>query len=275
MRRAAAKAEAPAVGAGTLVALVRERYEPTQGWCVFEQVPDATGYSQPTRRFADALALQTFPSRGITAHGFEVKVSRSDLVAELRQPKKAHAFQRFCSYWWLVVPDAELAAGLLLPETWGVLAIRRGKLHPVREAPQTEAESWSPGFVAAVLRTYQKALVPQRKLDELSAQIDAKVEERLAAAVEQAGYEGKRAGISLATLETAVQEFEDASGVRITPWQAGEIGEAVRTVLVLKRDRERLRGIAARVAQEAEMVAVHAGQVIAAVDDIAPPETKP
>ncbi|RUQ07027.1 hypothetical protein D8M34_06030 [Microbacterium sp. HSID17254] len=73
-------------------------------------------------RRADALYLPiTTGDRG-TIIGHEIKVSRSDVIAEVRDPHKADAWMRYCDRWWLVVSDASLIDGLDIPEKWGVMA---------------------------------------------------------------------------------------------------------------------------------------------------------
>ncbi len=99
--------------------------------------------AQPVRgvdRVVDYLVLDTYGAGDL--HGFEVKVTRSDLLAELRQPEKSGAWRVYCDMWWLVVPDAALAAGVL-PDGWGLLAPGPGgrlPLRVVRAAPQLDRE---------------------------------------------------------------------------------------------------------------------------------------
>ncbi|KAB2811035.1 hypothetical protein F9L07_03635 [Pimelobacter simplex] len=53
-------------------------------------------------------------------HGHEVKVSRSDWLAELRDPSKAATFQAHMHYWWLVAAARDIVRDDL-PEGWGLL----------------------------------------------------------------------------------------------------------------------------------------------------------
>lgn len=111
----------------------------------------ATG-KRTTLRTADAIAVDLWPSAGNPVHGFEVKVSRSDWLCELRDPTKADAIRRFCDHWWLVVSDAAIVRDDL-PEGWGLLAVGRdGKLRQRRSAPSLEREPMTPSFTASLLR---------------------------------------------------------------------------------------------------------------------------
>lgn len=103
-------------------------------------------------RTADAMAVDLWPSSGNLVHGFEVKVSRSDWLAELRDPTKADAIRRYCDHWWLVVPDAAIVRGDL-PDGWGLLAVGKdGALRVRTKAPRLDREPMPPTFVASLLR---------------------------------------------------------------------------------------------------------------------------
>lgn len=55
-------------------------------------------------------------------HGFEVKVSRSDWLRELRtEGGKSHPWRSRCSHWWIVVPDRGIVRDGELPDGWGLL----------------------------------------------------------------------------------------------------------------------------------------------------------
>lgn len=223
------------LSAGDLVALIRARHEASAGWHVLEQVRNGTGWQRQTRT-ADAFAIQTFPSRGICAHGFEVKVDRADLVKELREPKKADAIQRWCRFWWLVMPDEKLLADLVLPETWGILVVKKGKLAVHRDAPELEPEAWTPAFFAALVRAFQSGMVPKREIDELRANVEAEAK-RLSAEELENRTRFNPTERALKDLREQVEAFRVASGVDITAtrfgWEAGDIGEAVRAVVEL------------------------------------------
>lgn len=72
-------------------------------------------------RRADALYLPTTTGDRGKIIGHEIKVSRSDVIAELRDPHKADTWLQYCHRWWLVVSDATFLNGLDIPPDWGVL----------------------------------------------------------------------------------------------------------------------------------------------------------
>ena len=125
-------------------------------YIVAEHVRNCAGFGggvgEPALRTADAIVVDLWPSSGNLVHGFEVKVSRSDWLAELRDPSKAEAIRRYCDHWWLVVPDASIVREGL-PEGWGLLAVGSdGRLRKRIDAPRLKREPMPPGFVASLLR---------------------------------------------------------------------------------------------------------------------------
>lgn len=107
-------------------------------------------------RTADALVVDLWPSSGHLIHGFEVKVSRSDWLAELRDPEKAGAFLPYCDHWWLVVPDATIVRDDL-PAGWGLLVVdKEGKLRVRHRASRSTKEPMPFEMTAAWLRAVAK-----------------------------------------------------------------------------------------------------------------------
>ena len=87
-------------------------------YITLEEVRDATGFDG--HRTADAIAVSLYRSRGKAIWGFEMKVSRSDWLHELKQPEKAESIMRYCDYWALVVPNKDIVKPGELPATWGM-----------------------------------------------------------------------------------------------------------------------------------------------------------
>lgn len=85
-------------------------------------------------RIADYLVLDTYSPQTIL--GFEIKVSRADWLAELRDPTKADAWRQHCHHWYLVVPDPAIVREDL-PAGWGLITLNRaGALSVRRRAPR-------------------------------------------------------------------------------------------------------------------------------------------
>jgi len=135
-------------------AALRTRYMQPE-WALFFEVADGTGAAQ--RRWADALAMNMYPSRGLAVHGFEIKVSRSDLKKELACPDKAESVAQYCDYWWLVTPYGLVEDPSTLPDTWGLLEVdEKGKVSIVLPADKTPSVPMGKPFVASLLRSAAK-----------------------------------------------------------------------------------------------------------------------
>lgn len=124
-----------------------------------EHVPDRTGLAA---RIADFIAVDCYgfggygPLRQHAIHGHEVKVSRSDWLAELRDPDKAAAFFPYTHHWWLVVPDARIVRDSEVPDGWGLMVKNGITLRAVRRAPRRAAEAMPTQLTVSLLRAVAK-----------------------------------------------------------------------------------------------------------------------
>lgn len=84
------------------------------------------GAPDGTRR-ADAVWAPFTIAGGDGLIGHEIKVTRSDVLAELADPAKADPWAQYCTQWWLTVSDPALVAGLDIPEAWGIMAPPSGR----------------------------------------------------------------------------------------------------------------------------------------------------
>ncbi len=150
------------------------------------------------RRKADALWLpaKVSGSVGTGIVGHEIKVARSDVLAELADPTKADAWARYCTRWWLVVSEAKLVEGLDIPDDWGVMAMPAGRLRAfkvLKPAPPLTPHDLTPavGRLATViayreLRARESVAAEKRMADVYRGQVEkfqSSVEARAAANV--------------------------------------------------------------------------------------------
>lgn len=140
------------ITAKTIRDLLVYRYAPPQ-WCIqFEVANGPGGYYFGS---ADAIAMNMWPSRGLTLHGFEIKVSRSDWLNELKKPEKSERFIKHVDYWWLVAPP-HVALDSEIPPTWGWIKATPKRLRIHKDAPALfedgDNESVNRVFVAALIR---------------------------------------------------------------------------------------------------------------------------
>lgn len=204
-------------------------------WVLVPEVRDSTGFA--ATRSADALAMNCYPSKGLETHGFEFKVARSDWLRELRDGSKAEALAQHCERWWIVATEGVVVRAEL-PPTWGLIVAQHDALRTVVAAPPLRApgETIDRALVASFLRgCLSRATKPTE--DELRAARDAgrKLEAEASRARREREDKGREA--EEARVERAIEDFERASGVRISTYDGGNVGEAFRAFLDLRRRR--------------------------------------
>lgn len=237
-------------------AALKERFAAPE-WALFFEVANGTGSA--IRRYADAVAMNLFPSRGLEVHGVEIKVSRSDWTRELKNPEKAEQIWRFCDRWWVAAP-AGIVRDEELPPTWGLLELKDGALRQKAAAPGLVAEPLSRPFVAALLRRAAEAdhaMVDTLVMNKVGALREAD-EKRLAQRVED------RTRLLQEKLQH-VEAIEKTLGCSLTDWHAHEwYGQILRAIdnLGLSRAWGGLRDTQKRL----EQIAVSLKQEIDAFD---------
>jgi hypothetical protein len=119
------------------------------------------GYEHTGRRARQRIDVVAVGAKDadMLVHGFEVKVSRGDLLAELKDLSKSEHAVRACDRWWLVVAAGILRDGDPVPDSWGILEAR-GRGLTIRREPEPQE-----GDVRALMRGVTlRALVSPRYL---------------------------------------------------------------------------------------------------------------
>lgn len=199
---------------------------PAPEWAIFFEV--ANGLGANSRRYADAIAMSLFPSRGLDVHGFEVKRSRGDWLRELKEPQKADAIALYCDYWWLVTSDDKVADKNEVPRTWGLLVSKDGELRQVKRAERMKGKEIDRPFLGAILRRAHEHLTAELKND---ARVVAAREEGHKAGLEERDWRTKDDSEELKKLQARLKEFEEKSGIEIGRWNYGEVAEAVKAFM--------------------------------------------
>lgn len=209
-----------------LLDALRLKYDP-QAFAFLTEVRRATGYNH-TPRYADAVAMSLWPSRGLLLNGFELKASRKDWKKELDHPEKAdESIFPFCDRWWLVVADEEIVDKGELPATWGLMAPKGKSLAVKVEAPTLKPKPVDRGFLASLLRAAVGQLPAEAELERVRHAAHA---EGVKAGQQYAGHE-------LEALRKTVKDFEGTTGLKLGSdrWGRGphsaELGKAVKGVL--------------------------------------------
>lgn len=152
-------------------------------WATFRNVADQTGAA---RAYADAIAVNLWKSRGHAIHGFEIKVSRSDWLRELKKPAKAETIASRCNFWWLVVADLEIVKEGELPDGWGLMYPRAGGLSVAVKAEKRAAGGLTLPFLAAILRRAQEQSPEAEDREARDSEIRRRAEELAGVRIQQA-----------------------------------------------------------------------------------------
>jgi hypothetical protein len=146
-------------------------------WALLEEVAPATGGGT---RYADAIAVNLWNSRGHAIHGFEIKVSRSDWLRELKQPEKAEPIYRYCDYWWILAPRGIINPGEL-PSNWGHYELRDSGIVLGTQGARLNPEPVTREFFASLIRRGHESIAAaaetmcRLKVMEARAEIDGRV----------------------------------------------------------------------------------------------------
>lgn len=195
-------------------------------WAIFFEV--ANGLGSNTRRYADAVAMSLFPSRGLDIHGLEIKRSRGDWLRELKDPRKADVIAQYCDFWWLVTADAKVADKNEMPRNWGLLVSNGKELRQVKRAERMKAKPIDRSFMGAMFRRAHESLEAELKKDSRLVEAEDRGYKK---GLEERDWKIKDAGDDLVKLQKRVKQFEEASGLNIDSWHAGNIGAAVKVFL--------------------------------------------
>jgi hypothetical protein len=124
-------------------------------WVRAEHVQSSQSFGREQIRIADFLAIDKWQSSH-AIYGHEVKVSRADWLSELRDPSKAQAIMRFCTYWYLVVPTASIVKPGELPAGWGLMVQAGSRLRIRHKAPELTPEPLTLDFTASLVHAVQR-----------------------------------------------------------------------------------------------------------------------
>ncbi len=112
-------------------------------WLLFYELPTKSGFDS---QFVDAFAMNTFPSKKFKKIAYEIKVSRADLMKELKNPDKrkwavdhSHQFYFVCLEHIVNVDEIPAECGLLIPQ--GEHGLTVVKNAPTRKSPMMLNES--------------------------------------------------------------------------------------------------------------------------------------
>lgn len=257
------KSKTKPMKAADIRAALRKRYAQPECAIVFE-VAQGTGLH--ARRHLDAVAMELWPSRGLSLHGIEIKVSMADFKKERADPTKAEEIARFCDYFWIAAPKGLISIGEL-PAAWGLIEISPGgRVSYPKAATKTEAHDGGRLFLAALLRAASRSI----DTDEVDAMMAARTLQLQEQFQERVDREARRLTEGRNNHAERWRALAEHLGVDPDSWSMpGDIGPAVKLVMTsgIARSWHGIRDLHKTVGE------FH-GRLAAAVDEmgIEPPE---
>lgn len=206
---------------------LRAKYQLPQ-YALFFEVRNQTGYGKSAVRYADAISMDLYPSKGLLINGFEFKLTRQDLMNDLKNPSKHEEIAKHCNFWWLVVGGAQIIKDWELPEKWGLMVPRGKQLIIKKHAPLQHVEVIPKYFMASLLRSALRTS-PAEKEIELAVE-KALLQDRKTSK-DNIAYKVKSQQDEIDSLRRSITEFEEKSGMKIGRWSAGRMGDAVKFVM--------------------------------------------
>ncbi len=183
-------------------------------------------------RRADAIAFNRYSSKKFEIWGFEVKVSRADLMRELRDPTKWEVFGVYCDRFWLVVSEKEIINGVSLPPAWGVFVSYGQTLRQVRPASRLDSKLISRGMMSEIVYNLFSESPSQQA-------VHTSYEKGKLDGIEQRNAQMFNENYNTLQKLKQVEEFEKASGIQIDQWNGRRIGEELNRFIAVNYALER------------------------------------
>ncbi len=223
------------ISATDIRAAMSAKFAPPE-WAIMWEVGNATGFAQ--KRWADAVMMSIWPSRGLELHGVEIKVSTSDWKREAADPRKAEEIGQYCDRWWVHTAPGVVKDLAEVPPAWGLREWDGKRWSTKREAVKNASPTpLTRGFLAALLRRAdgdERARI-QAQARQLSENAQKALEDERAKITARVESEVERRTAGFQKLSATVAAFEEASGLKLAGlWdgdtQAREIGLLVAAI---------------------------------------------
>lgn len=245
------------MNAQEIINRLKERYPIGDGWITMAEVTPPGC----KRRF-DLISIMGWSSRGHEAMGFEVKVARSDWLAELANPAKAEPLVKLCSRYWIVAPPGVVVKDEM-PAAWGLLTVHPEMIRADKQAPNLNPEPWTDAVWRCML--LRCGTRERHSIDDLAKAKHEGYREGYAAGEKQAETMTTNWEQEWEALREQVDNAQKATGVHIGKWTDWpELGEAMTMIREaraghhshqverIRRDAESLRSAAAAMEKAAD-----------------------
>jgi len=148
------------VKAVDIVGVLRAHYRPPE-WAFFEEIRAGTGYgykpNTDMEKRLDAWVFHLWPSGGYQPTGFEIKITRSDFLRELKKKGKVERYMALCQFFYYVTP-ANLVLSREIPDEAGLIWMYpKGRMRVMKKPPYRDIPIPEWDFFAAICRRVSNA----------------------------------------------------------------------------------------------------------------------
>lgn len=238
----------------TDILLTLTDFFPKPEWLIGYEVGNSTGAQ--VRRHADAVVINTYPSKNFEIRGFEIKVSKQDLKKELENGAKADEIAKFCHYWFLVTPK-DLTKDFIIPEPWGIYEYHNDRLKMVKKPLLNENVIINHGFMCGLLRGRERYHESQRQ--KLLDQAKKAIKEDTIFGIRQDLKDYDR-------IIKSLKEVKEKTGIDLISWSPSEdTVKALKTVINIRdftRNIHRISMSAENLKKDSEKL----GELLAKID---------
>ena len=147
------------ITAEVILDLLKQRHKDRQ-WCFFPEMLFSTEAKKDNEQAdsrVDAWAMNLWPSRQFEMISYEIKISRHDLLRELRKPEKRKPGLRISNSFYYILPEGCCDLDDI-PKECGLIVVRKPKgrdyyvLKMAKKAPWREVPELGLGFWAGFIR---------------------------------------------------------------------------------------------------------------------------
>ncbi len=135
---------------------LKQRYQPTgvqfgiSQWVYFSNLRTGTGYSKGCEQELDGWCMQLWGEKHRIT--FEIKISRSDFLAEIKKPLKRRLGLLLSNEFYFVTPKGLLKQGEIPIETGLLELCEDGRVQKIIDAPFRDSSPPTWNFTASLCR---------------------------------------------------------------------------------------------------------------------------
>lgn len=217
-----------------IIHLLAAKYSNQKGYAFFSEIAPGLGRHRRT----DGFAIGLYSSHGHPTIGFEVKVARSDWIAEMKDPSKSDEMFQYCSHWYLVAAPG-VCQQEELPDTWGLMEPGSRGLKIAVKAPKNERKQMPVEFLSVILRrdcdrSGIHDWVPRIKVDEeVREAVERELKWKTSGAERELQYARRELERMRDLYNSKVEEirkFHDLTGITIADYTNNQIAKVVKLI---------------------------------------------